>query len=74
MVFVLQTKPPFYNTTMGSKDADRLANGDGWKDSCDFTFFLTVFKSYHDNVMVIMKAVSNGTVFTIGKISASRGT
>ena len=28
---------------------------DGWMDGCDFTSFLTVLKSYHDNGQMIMK-------------------
>ena len=28
---------------------------DGWM-TCDFTFFLTVFQSYQDDVLMIMKS------------------
>ena len=43
---------------------------DGWL-TWDFTSFLTLFQSYPDDVWMIMKTVCNGTLFMIGKISAS---
>ena len=46
---------------------------DGWM-TCDFTFFSNVFQSYQNDERVIMKAVSNGTLFTVRKISTSIGT
>ena len=38
-----------------------------------FYFFLTLFQSYQDDGRVIMKAVCNGTSFTIEKIPATTG-
>ena len=38
----------------------------GWM-TCDFTSFLTVFRSYRDNERVVMKVVCNETLFTIKK-------
>ena len=40
----------------------------GWMDDLQFYILLTVFQSYQDDEKVIMKAVCNGTSFTIGKI------
>ena len=37
--------------------------------ACDCTFFLTVFQSYKDDEMLIMKSCCNGTSFTVEKIS-----
>ena len=36
---------------------------------CDLTSFSTVFQSYQDDGLVIKKAVHNGTLFTVEKIS-----
>ena len=36
--------------------------------TCDFTYFLTIFQSYQDNVWMIMKG-RTGTPFTVEKIS-----
>ena len=44
---------------------------DGWM-TCD-TSFLTVFESYQDDVLMIMKAVCNGTPFTVEKIAPRAG-
>ena len=41
--------------------------------TCDFTSFLTVFQSYQDDVWMIMKAVCNGTPFTVEKVSPPAG-
>ena len=41
--------------------------------TCDLTFFSIVFQSYQDDERVIMKAVCNGTLFTVRKISTSSG-
>ena len=41
---------------------------DGWM-TCDFTSFSTVFQSYQDDGRLIMKAMCNGTLFTVKKIS-----
>ena len=41
---------------------------DGWITS-DFTSFSTVFQSYQDDAWMIMKAVCNGTLFMVEKIS-----
>ena len=40
----------------------------GWM-TCDCTSFLTVVQSYQDDVWMIMKAVCNGTPYTVEKIS-----
>ena len=44
----------------------------GWM-TCDFTSFSTVFRSYQDDGNLIMKAVCNGTMFTVEKISPRAG-
>ena len=41
--------------------------------TCDITSFSTVFQSYWEDKMVKMKALCNGTPFTVGKNSASSG-
>ena len=46
---------------------------DGWMDECHFTSFSTVFQSYQDGGMLIIKAVCNGTPFTVEKISPQAG-
>ena len=50
----------------------RCYRTDGWIDD-DFTSFLTVFQSYQDDICMIMKAVCNGTSFTVEKISPPAG-
>ena len=37
--------------------------------TCDFTSFSTVFQSYPDFAMLIMKAVCNGAPFTVEILS-----
>ena len=41
--------------------------------TCDFTSFSTVFQSYQDDEGLIMKAVCNGTPFTVEKILPRTG-
>ena len=43
---------------------------DIWRDNCDFTSFSIVFQSYQDDGQMMMKAVCNGTPFTVEKISS----
>ena len=46
---------------------------DGWMwMTCDFMFFSSVFQSHQDDGRLIMKGCSNGTPYTIEKISHSR--
>ena len=45
---------------------------DGWMN-CDFTSFSIVFQTYQDDGRLIMKAVCNGTPFTVEKISPRAG-
>ena len=40
---------------------------------CDLTSFSTVFKSYQDDGRLMMKAVCNGALFTVEKISSRAG-
>ena len=48
--------------------ANSLHNlNNGWM-ICDFTYFSTAFQSYQDDVRMIIKAVCNGTPFTVEKI------
>ena len=41
--------------------------------TCNFTSFSTVFQSYQEDESLIMKAVRNGTPFTVEKISPRAG-
>ena len=41
--------------------------------TCDFTSFSTVFQSYQDVGRMIIKAVYNESLFTVGKISPQAG-
>ena len=69
---VKNTRRPTENVL---KDRRRTLNEkrDGWM-SCDYTsLFLTVFQSYQDDVLLIMKPVCNGTPFMVEKISPRAG-
>ena len=41
--------------------------------TCDFTPFSTVFQSYQDDGLMIMKGCVHGTLFTVEQISSRAG-
>ena len=47
-------QPQSQNCLLGSDSTVSAHEMDGWM-TCDFTFFLTVFQSYQDDVRMIMK-------------------
>ena len=50
----------------------RRSSLDGWM-TCHFMPFSTVFRSYQDDERMILKAVCNGTLFTVEKILPGAG-